>query len=348
MKAMGFYNTGGPEVLQEIDVPEMLPSKGEIIIRVNFTSVNNLDVLMRSGGTKMNFNLPHIPGTDVSGIVEKIGEGVTGISEGERVISSTVYGCGSCRQCTSGNETLCKSWKVLGMHVWGSYAELVRIPSRMAIKPPKSYSQEELGCMPLSLSVSWNALKVAAKAKEGETAIIFGASGNSGLFSLMLAKAMGLKTIAVTRSEKKKPALKKAGADNVLMLNQQNPETLQKEALDLTNGEGAEIIIDPIGNPVDSSIAMLAHGGRIVTFGTSSSAESQLSIKKFYWKSASLIGVHNVSAKELNDAFMFAEKKGIKPIINSRLRVDQAQEAHRIFSSSEAFGKILMEHKWQR
>ena len=347
MKAMGFYNTGGPEVLQEIDVAETFPSKGEIIVRVDFTSVNNLDILMRSGGTKMNFNLPHIPGTDVSGTVEKIGEGVTGLSEGDRVISSTVYGCGACRQCLSGNEPLCKSWKVLGMHVWGSYAELVRIPSWMAIKPPKAYSPEELGCMPLSLSVSWRALKVAAKAREGETALIFGASGNSGIFSLMLAKAMGLRTIAVTSSEKKKEALKKAGADHVLILNRQNPRELEKEASELTGGEGAEIIIDPIGNPIDSSIAMLAHNGRIVAFGTSSSAESQISIKKFYWKSASLIGVHNASAGELNDAFAFAEKKGIKPIIHSKLRVDQAEEAHRLFSSSEAFGKILMEHKWQ-
>ena len=347
MKAIGFYETGGPEVLKEIDIPEPMPSRNEITIRTSFTSVNNLDILMRSGGTKMNFSLPHIPGTDISGIVEKVGEGVSGIQEGDRVVSSTVYGCGDCRQCLSGNEVLCKSWKVLGMHVWGSYAEVVKIPSFMAIKPSKRYSMEELGCMPLSLSVSWRALKVAAKAEEGETAIIFGASGNSGLFSLMLAKAMGLKTIAVTRSEKKKEPLKKAGADHIVMYNPSENGAMQNEVLNLTGGEGAEIIIDPIGNPINSSIAMLRHGGRIITFGTSANPESSLSIKKFYWKSALLIGVHNASAKELSEAFIFAEKKGIKPMISKRLPMQQAAEAHRLFSSSETFGKILLEHKWK-
>ena len=347
MKAIGFYETGGPEVLKEIDIPEPMPSRNEITIRTSFTSVNNLDILMRSGGTKMNFSLPHIPGTDISGIVENVGEGVSGIAEGDRVVSSTVYGCGACRQCLSGNEVLCKSWKVLGMHVWGSYAEVVKIPSFMAIKPPKRYSMEELGCMPLSLSVSWRALKVAAKAEEGETAIIFGASGNSGLFSLMLAKAMGLKTVAVTRSEKKKEPLKKAGADHVIIYNPSENGSMSKEVMDITGGEGADIIIDPIGNPIDSSIAMLRHGGRIITFGTSANSESPLPIKKFYWKNASMIGVHNASAKELSEAFSFAEKKGIKPIINKKLPMPQAAEAHKLFSSSETFGKILLEHKWK-
>ncbi len=347
MKAIGFYETGGPEVLKEIDLPEPMPSRNEITVRLGFTSVNNLDILMRSGGTKMNFSLPHIPGTDVSGIVERVGEGVTGIQEGDSVVSSTVYGCGTCRQCLSGNEVLCKSWKVLGMHVWGSYAEVVKMPSFMAIKPPKRYSKEELGCMPLSLSVSWRALKTAAKAEEGETAIIFGASGNSGLFSLMLAKAMGLKTIAVTRSEKKKEALKKAGANHVIKYDPSENGAMPEKVMELTGGEGAEIIIDPIGNPISSSIAMLRHSGRIVTFGTSANSESSLQIKKFYWKSASLIGVHNASAKELSEAFAFAEKNGIKPIISTKLPMQQAAEAHRLFSSPETFGKILLEHKWK-
>ncbi len=345
MKAMGFYKTGGPEVLQAVDVPDPMPGSSEITIRVDYTSINNLDVLMRSGGTKINFNLPHIPGSDISGRIELAGSEVKDFGVGERVVVNPVYGCGNCRQCKTGNEVICREWKVPGMHIWGSYGEVVKIPAATVIRPPKAFSPEELGCMPLCLSVSWRALHTVANAKEGEAVAIRGASGNAGIFAVLLAKAMGLKVIALTRSPQKKEKLLKIGADHVID-SEDEGRAASKEVLELTGGEGVDIVVDPLGSTLDDSIAMLKPKGRVVVFGTTAGTESTISIKNFYWKSASIFGVHNANKKELAEALEFAERKGIKPIIASKMKIKEAEQAHRLFSQSSQFGKILMKHEW--
>lgn len=345
MRAIGFYKTGGPEVLQPIEVADPIPSENEITIRMKHTSVNNLDILMRSGATKVNFKLPHITGTDISGTVEKVGSNVRDIAVGERVVSSTIYGCNLCSSCKAGNEVLCPEWKVPGFHSWGSYGELVRVPAALAIRPPSVFSDEELGCMPLPLSISWRALRVAANAKAEETIVIRGASGNAGIFSTLLAKAMGLKVIALTRSPQKKENLSKIGADHVLDY-EGDGYTAANQVKELTGGNGADIVLDPLGSTLADSVSMLRHGGRAVVFGTSAGNESNLTIKNFYWKTATIFGVHNATKEELSDALEFASKKNIKPVIATRMNMKEAARAHRLFEESSQFGKILMTHQW--
>lgn len=345
MKAAGFYKTGGPEVLETVEVEDPVPSDNEITIRVSHTSLNNLDTLMRSGATRLDLKFPHITGTDIVGKVERVGKDVKEVATGEKVMASTIYGCGGCLECRSGNEVLCKDWRVPGLHVWGSYGELVKLPGFMAIRPPSGFSDEELGCMPLCLSISWRSLRVLADAKEGETVVIRGASGNVGIFSIMLAKAMKLSVIALTRSAQKERKLKEIGADHVLLYEGNESKSIA-EVTGITEGRGADIVLDPLGSTLNDSVAMLRPGGRAVVFGTSAGLESNIVIKKFYWKSASVFGAHNANRKELAEALEFAAENGIKPLISRRMKVSDAAEAHALFAGSTVLGKISMEHRW--
>ena len=343
---MGFYKNGGPEVLEEIEVNQPEISESEILIRITNTSLNNLDILMRSGATKPpGMQLPHVPGSDIVGVVEKAGKEVKNVQAEEKVIANTLYGCGKCAECGSRNEALCKEWKVIGIHSWGSYGELVKVPSRIAAPAPKGFSDEELGCIPLALSISWRSLRWAADAKEGETIAIRGASGNAGIFSVLLSKAMGMKIIAITRSEDKAESLKRIGADQVVV-SQGNEEKVKKEVLEASEGRGADIVLDSMGSTLNDSIAMVRHGGRVVVFGTMAGAEANIGIKKYYWRSARIIGVHNANLAELLEGLEFMRQKGIKPIMAKKLRITEAQEAHRLFAESKAFGKIAMRHEW--
>lgn len=346
MKAMGFYKNGGPEVLEELEAEEPQISEHEILIRMTNTSLNNLDVLMRSGATKPpGMQLPHVPGSDIVGIVEKAGKGVENVQAGEKVVANTLHGCGKCAECASGNEVLCKDWRVIGIHSWGSYGELVKVPSRIAAHAPKGFSDEELGCMPLALSVSWRSLRWAAGAKEGETVAIRGASGNAGIFSILLSKAMGLKVIAITRSQAKADSLRGIGADRVVV-SEGDEEKAKHGALEASGGLGADIVLDCMGSTLNDSIAMVRHGGRVVVFGTIGGADSKIEIKKYYWRSARIIGVHNANLQELQEGLEFMRQKGIKPVIAKKMGIREASGAHRLFSESKVFGKIAMRHRW--
>ncbi len=345
MKAIGFYNTGGPEVLQEVEAADPVPAANEVVIRTSNTSINNLDILMRSGATKINLKMPHITGTDIVGKIEKAGGGVSDLAAGDRVVASTVYGCGECFQCRSGSEVLCREWKVPGLHAWGSYGELVKLPASIVMPAPKGFSDEELGCMPLCLSVGWRSLHSEAKAQEGESVVVRGASGNVGIFSVMLAKALKLKVIAFTRSPTKKHSLGLLGADHVFDYDG-NEKRAAEQVYEVTDGKGADIVMDPLGSTLNDSIAMLRPGGRVVIFGTMVGPESNISIKGLYWKSASIFGVHNASRVELEEAFGFAASNNVKPIIAQRMGIREAPAAHRLFQQSATFGKILLQHRW--
>lgn len=346
MKAIGFNRNGGPEVLEEMEVQDPVPAPGEIVVRPSYTSMNNLDAMVRSGQTRPpGMQMPHVPGSDIVGTVEGKGPGASGVEEGDRVVVNPLYGCGSCTECRNGTEVLCQSWKSVGIHSWGSYAELVKVPCSTAIRAPDGVADMDLGCMPICLSVSWRSLHWASAAREGETVVVRGASGNAGIFLMLLSKATGLETIAITRSAAKEQELRRIGADRVVVSNGDDEETA-REVMAMTGSRGADIVCDPFGTTIPGSISMLRHGGRLVTFGVLSGKDVSMDMKRYYWKSIRMIGVHHASTSELAEALAFVAEKGVKPVIAKKLRIRDAQEAHRLFASSSLVGKISMRHEW--
>ena len=343
MIAQGFSRYGGPEVLTSIGEKDPEPGKGDVIIRMGCTSVNNLDVIVRSGRGDKGITLPHVPGCDVAGVVEKTGEGAAHLSIGERVIANTVFGCGSCGHCNAGEDELCREWKTLGMHTHGSYGELVRVPSGAVIPAPRQFSIEELACFPISLSVAWRSLRTLLNAKEGERILLWGASGNVGIMTLLLSKAMGLRVIAVTRSESKARRLKMLGAELVVGYDGEGVAEAVREA---TGGVGIEMVMESSGATLNESIAAVGEGGRIALFGSSSGTSSEVNVIKAYRKGVRIFGVHNSSRKELEDALEFVTAEGIKPLISKIMHIEDAGEAHRIFERKGLFGKIVLRHDW--
>ena len=300
-------------------------------------------MLVREGYHGLPLAMPHVPGIDVVGKVESTGTAVEGLNPGERVMANTTYGCGNCKDCFANNEVLCSQWKIIGLNVWGSYGELVKVPASVIMKPPEGYRATELAAMPISLSVSWRALRTVADAQEGETVAIRGASGNTGLFAIMLAKAMKLNVIALSRAGDKLDDLKKVGA-NYVVDSTKLPEDVKREVLALTGGKGAEIVLEPFGAPLNDSLGLAGQGGRIVSYGALTGAESQVSVKTLYLKSLKVFGIHNANKKEFVDAFAFAAGHNIRPIIAKTLKIEDAKEAHRLLQEAKIFGKILLEH----
>jgi NADPH:quinone reductase-like Zn-dependent oxidoreductase len=344
MNAIGFNRFGEPDVMERMQLPDPLPSSKEAVVRLSCTSVNTLDTLMRKGYFP-NLSMPHVPGSDIVGKIESIGKDVEGFNSGEFVIANALFGCGLCKECLAGNESLCIQWKVFGRDSWGSYGELVKLPADRLIKPPKQFSDEELACMPLSLATAWRSLDTLAKAKNGDVVVIRGASGNVGLWATLLAKSMGLKVIALTRNESKAKNLSKIGADLVL-----NPsdggKDIVKEIKDFTNDLGANFVLESFGSTLGQSIDMLKDDGKVVLFGTIGGSNATIDVKRTYLKSRQIVGTHAASKMEFEKALNFVASNNIKPIIGKTLPITEASEAQRLLENSEVFGKIVLKSSW--
>lgn len=345
MNAMGFNRFGDEDVLEHISAADPEPGENDAVIRIKYTSLNMLDVLVRKGYAPMGTTFPHVPGSDVVGTIESLGSNVNGFNAGDEVIANTLFGCGSCPACISGYESTCSKWKVVGRDLWGSYGELVKIPSSLMVRPPENYDVKELACMPMSLSVIWRSLRTIADAHPGDYIVIKGASGNAGIFALLLSKAMGLNTIALTRSEEKSTKLKNLGADFVINTTLSDKD-VTNEVLGITNGNGSDFVLESFGSTLEQSMEMLRDGGKVILYGTLTGAEATVDIKKMYLRSKTVIGTHACGKKEFEAALSFVSSKNIRPVINRVMDIKDAAKAHSMLQNSENFGKIVLEHKW--
>ncbi|MCL4324940.1 MAG: alcohol dehydrogenase catalytic domain-containing protein [Candidatus Thermoplasmatota archaeon] len=345
MKAVGFERFGEPEVLRALDLPDPVAGPGKVVLRLRYASVNHLDILVRQGLGTVGLPLPHVPGTDIVGTVETVGEGVEGVTEGETFVANTVVGCGQCDHCRRGNDADCSHWRTLGMHFWGSYAEKVVVPAQGLLPAPPALSLPELACLPLSLSVAWRALHTLGDARPGQKVLLWGASGNVGLVALQVARALGLEVFAVTRDPKKVWLLREMGSDHVVVYGE-DPGQVAEEVHALTHGSGVDLVLEAMGGSLHGSVRALRDGGKVLLFGSLAGPEAQLDVVGLYRKRGQVLGLHNANRGELQEALDFYSLHHLHPKISRTLDVREAAAAHRALERSEEFGKIVLEHRW--
>jgi Zn-dependent alcohol dehydrogenases len=336
MIAVGFKSFGGPDVLEELEIEEPKPEDGYAIVRISHTSVNRLDTLVRKGYSP-GIALPHIPGSDVYGIIDRIDGGKNVFAEGDKVIVHPLISCGICAECVSGKEDICRKWGAIGREKNGSYAELVKIKVDQLFRPPAHLSGMELACLPLSLTAAWRGLVLSEPAPE-KTVVIRGASGNVGIIALMLSKALGMRTIAITRNSIKATELVRIGADSVI--DSSEPEYLQRLDDEVGAG-GADSVLDCTGE-INESIKIVKIGGKVISYGVLKNQKSEIDISNLYLKSVHVIGTRLSTRKEFGDAIRFVGENRICPIIGRELSITDAAEAHMLLEGSKVFGKILL------
>ncbi len=330
-------------MLVPLELPDPVPGPGDVIVRVAATSVNRLDVLMRTGIGDPGIPFPHVLGCDIVGTVATLGPGTDGYSEGERVVVNTCYGCGACGACRRGDEVRCPEWKSFGLQVHGGYGELVRVPARSLVRPPGGYSSEELACLPMVLSVAWRSLHVPAMQGPGDWVAVRAASGGVGLTALRLGQQMGLRMIALTRSPARNARLQEMGAEAVVDASR-GEEAVVKEVRALTGGHGVHLVMEATGVTLGSSIDMVRDGGAVVVYGSLGGRQSTIDVVRTYRHSVQVIGLHNGNRDDLSEAFEFLAAHGVRPLLGEVLGVEQAAEAHRRFERRDHLGKIVLRH----
>ena len=223
MKAVYITEHGGSDVLTYGDLPEPSVGPTDVLVRVRACSVNRLDVYTRAGvrGTRRRLDEPYVLGGDASGDVVEVGEEVSSIRPGDRVVLNPSLSCGQCHRCAGDEEELCT--EVSGAGGYGGYAEMVAAPARSAVLLPDSVSYVQAASLPTVFLPCWTILIRRGALKATETALVLSASSGVGTAGIQVAKSVvGARVITTTSTEEKARKARELGADEVINYNEED------------------------------------------------------------------------------------------------------------------------------
>jgi NADPH:quinone reductase-like Zn-dependent oxidoreductase len=246
MKALLSQAPGGPETLVLTDLPDPLPGKGQLLVRVKACAINYPDVLIIEDKYQFKPPRPFAPGGEIAGVVEAVGDGVEGWAEGDRLISMVGH---------------------------GGLAEKVTVDAVKALPLPPERGFEEGAALILTYATSIHALLDRGKLKEGQTLLVLGAAGGVGIAAVELGKAFGARVIAAVSSEEKAKAARAAGADDVLVypsgpFDKDESKTLAAAFKNAVGPGGADLIYDPVGGDyAEPALRSIGWEGRYLVIG---------------------------------------------------------------------------------
>lgn len=318
MKAIVVREFGEPEVMKLEDVETPQPHGTQVLIKIHAAGVNPVDTYLRTGIHAHAPKLPYTPGKDGAGVVESVGDGVTKFTPGDRVY-------------TAGTVT-------------GTYAEFCICEEKDLGRLPDNSSFEEGAGVWTPYATSWRALFEKARAKEGETVLIHGASGAVGIASLQWAKHSGLRVFGTASSDEGKKLVLEQGADDVL---DHSADDYLDEVFERADNKGVNVILEMLANEnLERDFSALAMFGRIVVIGNRGSLQftPRLAMTKdatIY--GASLFNAPQPTRDEIHSAIYKGLSEGyLKPVVREAIPLAEAARAHHDVIEKKGFGKIVV------
>jgi NADPH2:quinone reductase len=342
MKAIVIHRYGPPEVLSFEEVPDPQPRAGEIRIRAHAATVNRvLDVSLRAGkeGARGPI-LPLIPGVDCAGVVDAVGEGVTGWRKGMRVAAAGVMPLDICDEDGEGYRG---PTGMMGIKRPGGFAELVAVPACAAIALPDALDFHHAAVVMRHVPTAWNLLFNVAELKAGETVLIMGAGGNLGSIGIQIAKnVVGAKVIAAAGSDERAEIGRALGADCAINYNARD---LHAEVMAFTGGKGVDVLYDNIANPkvLPQAFRAIGFDGRLVTAGAHAGPNVSIDFAHLYHKRITIKGRPGYHPPDVAKCFAAAADGKVRAQIERILPLSRAAEAHRLVESGEVSGKIVLD-----
>lgn len=319
MRAIRVSQTGGPEVLEVVDLPEPQPGPGELLVDVRAAGVNFLDIYFRRGTNPKP--LPYIPGDEAVGTVRAIGEGADGFTVGQRV-----------------------AW-VLGDDC---YAEAAVVPAHLAVKLPDDLPDEAAFILAQGLTAHYLAHDIV-ETGPGFTALVHAAAGGVGLLLTRMLKLRGARVIGTVSSEAKALAAREAGADEVVFYAQGD---FASRVRDLTEGTGVDAVFDGVGRDTFAgSLASIRRRGHFISFGSASGPVPPIEARDLLRAgSISFIrpGLRDfIATREALDAraeqlFGWLRTKELAVTIGGTWPLEQAADAHRALEGRKTVGKVIL------
>ncbi|MEH6500505.1 MAG: NADPH:quinone oxidoreductase family protein [Pseudoalteromonas distincta] len=322
MKAVLCKSFGPPSnlVLEETADPVAKPN--EVIIDIHAAGVNFPDTLIIEGKYQLKPPFPFSPGGEAAGVIASVGEKVKHLKPGDRV---------------------------MGLTGFGSFAEQVGIDAMRVLPMPKDMDFVTAAGFSMTYGTSMHALKQRANIQPGETLLVLGASGGVGLAAVEIGKAMGARVIAAASSAEKLEVAKAAGADELINYSEVSLKDAVKE---LTNGQGADVIYDPVGGDLfDQAVRSINWKGRLLVVGFASGRIPEFPANLALLKGSSIVGVFwgSFAAREpqanlenFQQLFAWFSEGKLKPLVSLTYKLDEYEDALEVLSSRKAVGKVVV------
>lgn len=337
------------KILKIKEVPYPNPKSNEIVFKVKVAGLNHDDIWgMR--GKPIHIPMPHISGTDAAGEVVAVGDDVTTIKVGDRVVSHGNMSCRVCFACTEGREYDCPHRKIWGFQtgpLWGGYCEYAHLPEVNVIKIPGNISYEEAAGSSMVMVTSWHMLVSRAKIKPGQTVLIMGGTSGVGTFGIQIAKLYGCDVIATASPNKLEECIK-LGADFAI---DHRKDDWHKDVFAITKdiakkkgtNPGIDVIFEHIGGSHwNKELTLLKYGATLVTTGATTGYDVQTDLRHIFFKGINVLGSTQGTRAELVDGLYWMSQGKIKSIIDSIYTFENAVEAYVKMLKGNFVGKILM------
>jgi len=320
MKAIRVTHTGGPEVMELVEVPVPQPKPAEALIKINVAGVNSIDAQFRDGSLRTP--LPFIPGQEGAGVVTSVGPQAKLVKVGDRVAWSGTL---------------------------GSYAEYVAVADDHLVPVPSAISDEQAVAAMVHGLTAHYLVNDAHKLKPGETALVHAAAGGVGLLVVQMARAVGARVIGTASSEEKARLARQAGADEVIVFTRQD---FEPEVKRLTGGKGVDVVYDGVGKATfEKNLNVMRLRGMLVLYGMSSGAvppvdPARLSEKGSLYMARTTLAHFTATREELlartSALFGMISEGKLKLRIAKKYPLAEAPQAHRDMEARKLAGKLLL------
>jgi len=329
MRALLSHSPGGPETLRIEEVPDPAPGPGELLVRVRACAINYPDVLIIEDKYQLKPPRPFAPGSEISGEVETVGEGVEGWAPGDRLIAATGY---------------------------GGLVEKIIVPAKGAIPLPEDRGFEEGSALLLTYATAIHALLDRGRLKGGQTLLVLGAAGGVGIAAVEIGKAVGARVIAAVSSAEKADAARAAGADEAIVypggpLDRDAQKALSQQFKDAVGPAGADVIFDPVGGDyAEPALRAIAWEGRYLVVGFPAGIP-KLPLNLTLLKSCDVCGVFwgafaardpKANAAHVRRLFDWWAEGKIAPKVSATYPLERAGEAIAALRDRKAIGKLVV------
>jgi len=325
--------------LTKVDPPPH-PGPGEVQVRVHAVGLNHIDVWGFRGMAFAKRKMPLIVGAEAAGVVAAVGEDVTHVDIGDRVVMYGARTCGHCRACVSGRDNLCENvGGIMGFHIDGFACDFVTMPQRLLVKVPDGVSFEEAACAPIAFGTVQHMLFDNARLEPGETVLVQAGGSGIGTAAIRMAKAIGCTVITTVGDDEKGAKAKALGADHVINYREERFEGMVRK---LTQRKGVDVVFEHTGADTwNGSLLSLKRGGRLVTCGSTSGVSTTLNLMQLFQQQYRIFGSFGCSMRNIEQSL---EKmaQGIRPVIDTVFPLAEFEKGLDRLESRKVFGKIIV------
>ncbi|WP_194723013.1 NADPH:quinone oxidoreductase family protein [Noviherbaspirillum malthae] len=323
MKAILCKTWGLPDTLVVEELPDVVPAAGQVAIRVEAAGVNFPDVLIIQNKYQFKPELPFTPGSELAGVITAVGEGVTNLKVGD---------------------------KVLAFVSQGAFAQQIAVPAQAVMPMPPGLDFDTAAAVTLTYGTSHHAVVDRAQLKAGETMLVLGAAGGVGLAAIEIGKALGARVIAAASTDEKLAVCREHGADATINYTTQDlREAIKAE----TGGKGPDVIYDPVGGVyAEPAFRSIGWRGRYLVVGFANGEIPKLPLNLALLKGASLVGVFwgefarrepKVNAAAMRELMEWMAQGKIKPHISGRYALADTPKALNDMAARKVTGKVVIQ-----